>query len=808
VTVGLVVVSHSRALGEAAAELAREMVPGDAVRIEVAAGLDEKTLGTDATAIAEALSRADSGDGVVVLMDLGSAVLSAELALEFHADPDSVLLCPAPLVEGLVAAAVAAAGGASRAELAAEAMAGTAAKQTQLGADPGGEGLGSRGSARPDRVARFTVTPPHGLHARPAAMLVRSLAGLDAQVELVDLTNGRGPVPAASLTRVATLGAAAGDEIEVRASGPQADEAVRALLALAAEGFGEDHDPRVGSEAVEIRPIPFPEVDHGSVAGAPGVAIGPARVLRAAALTPLDEPAGDPAAERARLARAVESARAVITATRDATPGAEAAIFDAHLLMLADPALVSAAEEGIAAGRSAARAWAAAVEAAESELAALPGDYLRARAADVRAVGDEVLRALLTRTAAPTTADPATGSPAIAPSPADQGGIVLAADLTPAQAATLDAAGVVLAGGSPTSHAVIILRARGIPAVLGAGAGILDTPDGTTVALDGGTGALQTDPADVHRFESRRARAEERERTARARLHEPAITPDGTRVLVGVNLGAEPEEAPGADLAGLVRTEFLFLDRDRAPTVDEQEAAYRAVAEALTGRRIVLRTLDVGGDKPLPYLPREPEANPFLGVRGLRLALRRPDLLAEQLRAIVRVARDHPVSVMFPMVTVPAELAAARAALARAQEREGPADIEVGIMIEVPAAALTAHTFDVDFFSIGTNDLTQYVLAAERGNPQLSALADPLHPAVLRLVRQVCDTGVPTAVCGELAADPRATGLLVGLGVRELSVAPPAVARIKQAVRESRGAPPNLWTTRDAEAVRALLPSD
>jgi multiphosphoryl transfer protein len=845
VAVGLVVVSHSRALGEAAAELAREMVPGDAVRIEVAAGLTLPdgggyTLGTDATAIAEALTRADSGAGVVVLMDLGSAVLSAEMALEFHDDPDSVLLCPAPLVEGLVAAAVAAAGGADRAAIAAEAAEGTAAKRAQLGGESGGESVADRGSARPDRVGRFVVTPPHGLHARPAALLVRTVAGFEARVELVDLTNGRGPVDAASLTRVAALGAATGDEIEVRASGPQSTDALQALLDLAAGSFGEpqpgpvrsgptsDRDPRPGSEAVGDRPAAFPTVDHGPVAGAPGIAIGPVRVLREAALVVPDDPADDPPAERARLARGIVAARAAITATRDAAPAAEAAIFDAHLEMLGDPALVDATQASIDAGRSAAAGWGAAVDAAEAELAALPGEYLRARAADVRAVGDEVLRALLAGRAddppAPAHSLPS-GSGAAATSAArtdaaqdttpgpgagGPGEVVLARDLTPAQAATLEAAGVVLAGGSPTAHAVIILRARGIPAVLGAGEEVLGTPDGTTVVLDGGTGELRVDPPDADRYIARRARAQARERAAQERLHEPAVTPDGTRVLVGVNLGAEfdpaPDPAPGADLAGLVRTEFLFLDRDRAPSVDEQEAAYRAVAGAMGDRRIVLRTLDVGGDKPLPYLPQEPEANPFLGVRGLRLALRRPDLLDEQLRAIVRVARDHPVSVMFPMVTVPAELDAARAALARAQDREGPADLEVGIMIEVPAAALTAREFDVDFFSVGTNDLTQYTLAAERGNPQLSALADPLHPAVLHLVEQVCDTGVPTAVCGELAADPRATGLLVGLGVRELSVAPPAVARVKQAVRESRGLPADLWTTRGAEAVRALLP--
>jgi phosphocarrier protein FPr len=262
-----------------------------------------------------------------------------------------------------------------------------------------------------------------------------------------------------------------------------------------------------------------------------------------------------------------------------------------------------------------------------------------------------------------------------------------------------------------------------------------------------------------------------------------------------------------------VRTEFLFLGRAAAPDVDEQEAAYRAVAIALGGKRITLRTLDVGGDKPLPYLPLPAEANPFLGLRGIRLATVFPDLLADQLLAAVRVAHDAPVSLMFPMVTTLDELVVARRALDAAIAREGrgtPPGLEVGIMVEVPAAALKAAAFvpHVDFFSIGTNDLTQYALAAERGNAAVAALADPLDPGVLRLVDAVCRAAgerVLVAVCGEAAADPLAAELLVGLGVRELSVAPPAVAGVKQAVRDVDAAQA---ATRAAAALTASGPAD
>lgn len=272
------------------------------------------------------------------------------------------------------------------------------------------------------------------------------------------------------------------------------------------------------------------------------------------------------------------------------------------------------------------------------------------------------------------------------------------------------------------------------------------------------------------------------------------MTVDGTHLRVAANLGSVADArtafAAGADEAGLVRTEFLFLGRDDAPSVEEQASEYAALADAMGGRRVTLRTLDVGGDKPLTYLPMAAEENPFLGLRGLRLALERPALLADQLTAICRVARRVPTSVMFPMVTTASELRIAREALADACGQDGiPHDLRVGMMVEVPAAALKIESFlpMLDFVSIGTNDLTQYTLAAERGNASVAALSDALDPAVLQLVDAVCQAArgrVEVAVCGEAASDPVAVPLLVGLGVRELSVGPRAVPRVKARVRE------------------------
>jgi phosphocarrier protein FPr len=433
----------------------------------------------------------------------------------------------------------------------------------------------------------------------------------------------------------------------------------------------------------------------------------------------------------------------------------------------------------IDAGGAAPAAWAAGVAAVAEQWSALADPYLRARAADVRAVGEQVLRALA-------------GESAAAPVAVD--GVLVADDLTPGQAAVLDPArvrGVVLVGGSPTSHASILIRSLGIPAVCGAGRDVLDLAEGTPLVVDGTTGRIVAapDPATLEGYRDRAARAAEQRAREAADAARPAVTADGAAVEVAANLASAAEAraaaAAGADGAGLIRTELVFLDRERPPSPDEQEREYRAMAAAFRGRPITIRTLDVGGDKPLPYLPQPVEANPYLGLRGLRLSLTRPELLTEQLAAICRVAREAPVKVMFPMVSTVDELLAAR----RLLDAVGcPPALRVGIMVEVPAAALSIDAFlpHVDFVSIGTNDLTQYTLAAERGNAGVAQLADPLDPAVLRLIAEVGRRAagrVPVSVCGEVAADPLAVPLLLGAGVTELSVAASAVPAVKAAVR-------------------------
>lgn len=794
--VGIVLVSHSHLIAEGAAALAREM-GGEDVRIETAGGLDapDHPLGTDALLVQRAIERAWSEDGVLVLMDLGSAVLSAEMALDLLPEDRraKVRLTEAPFVEGAVAAAVTARIGAPIEQVAAEASGGLSAKATHLGTagvpatnapEPGV--LDAGGSA----TAELLVATAHGLHARPAARLVRTAAGFDADVRVANLSAGRGPVSARSLNAVATLAVGHGERIEVSATGPEARRALEAITALADRNFDEEAEETLVAAAT-------PVIADGRLNGlpaSPGIAIGAARRFQPPVLEVPAVAGRGAREERAALDDAIDAARRDVRAQRAATAGRagayRAAIFDAHELFLEDEALLGPARAAIEAGASAARAWDDAVASVAETWRSIDDEYQRARAADLRSVGSQVLARLLgVEPPGPRLIEP---------------GVLLAVDLAPADAAGLDpttALGVATAFGGPTSHAAVLARSLGIPAVVGLGEALLDVAEGTSLALDGDAGSVIVDPAPdvVERLQTLRAEQAESHRSARTEARAPASTIDGVAVEVAANVGSAEDigaavEA-GCDGVGLFRTEFLFMARDAMPTTDEQEAAYRAAAVALGGLPMIVRTLDAGADKPIPYLAQPPEANPFLGVRGLRLGLERPDLLSAQLRALVRVAADHPVRVMFPMVATLEELRRGREALERArasEEAEGRRStgrLEVGVMIEVPSAALIADRLaeEADFFSIGTNDLTQYALAAERGNERVASLADALHPAVLELIARTAAAaearGRWTGVCGELAGDPFATPLLLGLGVRELSMSPPAIPLVKRAVR-------------------------
>jgi phosphocarrier protein FPr len=798
--VGLVLVSHSHEVAEGVAALARQMGGAD-LPMATAGGLDgagdEHPIGTDAARIVAAIERVWSEDGVLVLMDLGSAVLSAEMALEFL-DPDrrgKVRLSGAPFVEGAISAAVAAKLGRPLDGVADEALGGLAGKTAHLEDDhdrAGGDrtATATEEPAGPEVRLPIVIDLPHGLHARPAARLVQTAGAFDADVRVVNLTAGRGPVSARSLNAVATLGVTVGQRIEVVARGPQATLAIDAVRALADRRFDEDPEDLIVAEPSTDPRVGRGPAEEGTIVGIPasaGIAVGPVRHLHVPELPLPDGPAGTPDEENARLDEAIAAVSADITRQRDAAVlrvgKGEAAIFDAHLLFLQDEALLGPARAGIP-DRGAAAAWGDAVARLAATWEELDDPYLRERADDVRSVGRQVLAELLGVEAPHGRL----GSP----------GILVVRDLEPADTIALDPAscqGIAVAHGGPTSHAAVLARALGIPAVVGLGESITRIDEGVAIGLDGGTGVVHLDPSPsaIALLEAKRAEQQEIERASRARAGAPAVTKDGRRVPIMANVGGPADItaalAAGCDGVGLFRSEFLFIARDRMPSEAEQEEVYRAAAVALEGRPLTVRTLDAGADKPLPYLGLAPEANPFLGVRGFRLTMAHPEILHAQLRALVRVSAEHPVRIMFPMVATLEELELGIAAVGEVAADVGTVPPEIGVMVEIPAAALAAaHLARVAaFFSVGTNDLTQYTLAADRGNEDLGNLADALHPSVLRLIATTAEagvaTGVPTAVCGELAGDPTATALLIGLGVDELSMSPPAIPSVKDAVR-------------------------
>ncbi len=800
--IGIVVVSHSRALAETAVALADEMVPADSgLRIAVAAGTAGGGFGTDATAVASAIEQVDGPGGVLVVLDLGSAVLSAELALELVA-PDvagRVRISSGPLVEGLVAASVLAATGADLERVAAEAEDGLAAKQAHL--------RGSDQPARPSAPAgpaaltvEITVDNPHGLHARPAARLVAVAARFDAALTVENLDAGTGPADARSLSAVATVDARVGDRLRISATGREAEPALRAVQELAADGFGEE--------------LPQPAVTGPPAESGLDLALGPALVRRLPDLTAYV--AGDPAEEARRSGTAVAGVDARLADLERRERGPAAAILAAQRALLTDPEITAAVRADLAAGLSAVAAWRRQLEAVAHRFALLADPYQRERATDVRSVERALLRAL-------------TGSIEEEPDPSTR--VILVLDeLDVGTATSVDpqqVAGIVLAARGETGHGVIVAGSRGIPLFTGAGELASEIVSGQRVAFDARRDQLWTSVSDdqAQRWPAYIAERQAAYRTARDAARWPAFTRDGSRIPVLANLGsmsdAETALACGADGSGLVRTEVLFAAHSKPPNVAEQMQTLARVAEILDGRPLTVRTWDVGGDKTLPFLPLPREANPFLGRRGVRAFLG-PDaplpqhLLVDQLTAVGRLAEHAAVAVMFPMISHRAEVDAALELLSIAVPSDLRFSVEIGIMIETPAAALSVATLaaGMSFVSVGTNDLAAYTAAVDRNNA-VTDLADPLTPAVLRLVDLVVrerPAGVTVAVCGDLASRPEAVPLLLGLGVQELSCAPPMVPEVKEAVRrthlaEARSLAAEALRAPDTRGVRDLLRS-
>jgi phosphocarrier protein FPr len=805
--VGLVIVSHSRALAEALVNLVRQ-VSSPQVPIAVAAGVgaDRQEFGTDAVEISEAIQSVYSPDGVLVMMDLGSAVLSSDMALELLPPEmaSHIRFCPAPLVEGCIAAGVQIGLGSDLNTVYQEAQQALLPKAEQLGVEtaPVGPVPVHEQPGRDEAALQVVLQLKnlHGLHARPAARFVQMAASFDADIRVANLTRGKGPVSAKSLNALATLGAVKDHQIEISARGPESAQALESLSKLVEEAFGESAEPEL-AEAPLVAQITTPS---SSQEGTPlkaipiseGFALGPFYRYQPPLPSIPQERAENPDREWDRLQRAIDTTSQAIKQRRQqlkASLGeAQTAIFDAHVLILQDPDLLEEVRQLIFKNReNAAAAWHDGITRAAEAFRSLDDPYLQQRAADVQDVGNQVLFAL----AGKTTTTPIEFKEPI---------ILYAQEITPTETSQLDMSrvlGIMTVGGGPTSHSAILARALGIPAVSGTSTSLDRLPPGTLIALDGSNGMVWVDPPPQIQSDLKASR--EKWMAQRHQLlktsHEPARTRDGKRVEVFANVGnimdAKAAIQNGAEGVGLLRTEFLFLTRETPPSEAEQMAALRQIGETLRDRPVTVRTLDVGGDKEVPYIKLPAEANPFLGVRAIRMSLINPDLFMVQLRAILRAATGLQFRIMFPMIANVDEVRQARGWLEKAHQ-ELLADhlphawpIETGIMVEIPSAALLSRALarEVDFFSIGTNDLTQYTLAAERGNPMLAGLADALHPAVLRLIAEVVAAahkeGKWVGVCGELAGDPQATAVLVGLGVDELSMNPGGIPKIKAVLR-------------------------
>ena len=533
------------------------------------------------------------------------------------------------------------------------------------------------------------------------------------------------------------------------------------------------------------------------VAASEGVALGPVFVHVFEGLEPERERIPEDAveAELKRFRDAVEAVVRRLSETGDRLRASddeeEAGIFEAHVEMARDPELHSEVEERVRDLESPEAAVLAVGEEYAETFAAMEDEYMAARADDVRDVSNQIASELMGGRAA--------GLEALkTPS------VILARNLAPSETARLPkgmALGFVTAEGSKTSHVSIMARSMGIPAVVGVGVGLEVILGAETVAVDGGEGYAVADPEPdtVADLERKRMQIVDERATLEEYRHVEARTRDGRRIEVSANLGSasEAEEALlwGADGVGLFRTEFLFMERKELPSEDEQYEAYREVAEAFGGRPVIVRTLDVGGDKNLPGVEEHEEENPFLGWRGIRMSLDVPKLFKPQLKAILRAAKSGNLKVMFPMVVNVEELRAAQRVLDDCREElEGEGQeagpVEVGVMIETPAAAICAAHLapEVTFFSIGTNDLVQYTLAADRGNERLRHLQGADHPAVLELIKRTCEAareaGIWVGVCGEAAGEPALISKLVELGVGELSMSVPSIPRAKKIISE------------------------
>lgn len=655
----------------------------------------------------------------------------------------------------------------------------------------------------------------HGLHARPATALTKS-AGQFAGEVLV--ATGDDWVSAKSLMKLLSLGVGYGQTLKLKvAQEPDVQTAKQALAQILADiqaGLGEEVEVAEKSTfELSVVSDAKPPLEHGvslpAIIASKGLAVAQAYVATPPSFD-YERFSDNPSEQKQRLDVAILQAKTELARLIGEAKNADiAGIFQAHHALLEDSEIVQGVHTRIEKGLSAAQAWHSEIETIANFQASLDNPVFAERAADLKDVGHRVLSHLCDSKESHVPTSPY---------------VLIKDDLLPSDVATIDekVVAILTAVGGASSHGAIIARSLGVPALVGAGDGVLGIEQGNNVLIDAIHGTFVVSPDETLIAQTQKTQREYEEILAKARLHalEPAVTTDGKALEVAVNLGdvvsADGAVQKGADGVGLLRTELVFMQHSKMPNEEAQIADYAQVFDAMDGKPVVVRTLDVGGDKPLPYLAMKKEDNPFLGVRGIRLSLNRPELLKSQLTALIKASNNRPLAIMFPMVGQLDEWHKAKAILDNVLTSYPHDNLQVGIMIEVPSAAILADKFapEVDFFSIGTNDLTQYTLAIDRGHPVLSGKADGLDPSVLRLIDMTVKSahahGKWVGVCGELGSDNLAVPVLLGLGVDELSVSASQIPLVKAQIRtlnfaECQALAKQALNAESGQVVRALV---
>ena len=634
-------------------------------------------------------------------------------------------------------------------------------------------------------ITECTVPGTIGLHARPALRLVDEAKTFkaDLQVEFNNrFANGK------SLASLLKLGASGGETIRLYARGEDASTMIESLSTLIESGLGEPENPEETPDLKIQWKARDSRLTINGIPGSGGIAIGTARFLQEQSFR-FKESAEDTYLEKVQLSSSLETAAEQLETLYQKfmkdNGETQAAIFLAHKEFLADPSVTQKAFEWIESGKSAPWAWNQAIQSNIENLKCSGNQVMSERAADMKDIGNRVL-ALLT----------GTGQKEIKLE--DDAVIYLAIDLSPSETASLDKNRIkafCTDEGGETSHTVIAARSRGIPAVVGCAGALKDIPEGSLLIVDGSNGLIYVDPSDHDITEAekvKKAISLEKDRQYQDRM-EPAVTNDGERITVLANIGSIDDASKviemGGEGVGLLRSEFLFLGRQNAPDEEEQYNTYSQIIKHLQGRPLTIRTLDIGGDKKVDYLDLDAAYHSFLGVRGIRLSLEKEELFRTQIRAVYRASAHGPVQIMFPMIAQVEELCEARKICEEERNALGAEAVPLGIMIEIPSAALMADELaaEADFFSIGTNDLTQYTLAMDRLHPSLAKKADGFHPAVIKLIKQTVLAAhmadIPCSVCGGIAAKSAGACLLTGLGVNKLSVDIPSIPKIKAEIR-------------------------